>query len=129
MALPPGHRLTRRRRVTAEELREEPFILLGEMHCLGEQVLSFCRANGCQPRIACRSAQISTIQALIALGQGVSLLPEMARGSDPANARSYRLLADGKPTRTIAAVWHRRRYHSPVAGWFLDALRKLCAGR
>jgi LysR family transcriptional regulator, hydrogen peroxide-inducible genes activator len=129
LALPPGHRLTRRRRVTADELREEPFILLGEMHCLGEQVLSFCRANGCQPRIACRSAQISTIQALIALGQGVSLIPEMARRADPANGRSYRLLADGKPTRTIAAVWHRRRYHSPVAGWFLDTLRKLCAGR
>src|SRR6266542_353255 len=70
LALPPGHRLARRRRITVEDLREERFILLSEMHCLGEQILSFCRASGCQPRIACRSAQIATVQALIALGQG-----------------------------------------------------------
>jgi LysR family transcriptional regulator, hydrogen peroxide-inducible genes activator len=129
LALPPRHRLQRRRHITVEDLKEERFILLDEMHCLGEQILTFCRANECHPRIACRSAQISTIQALIALGQGISLIPEMARRADATHSRSYRLLADGKPTRTIAAIWHKHRYHSPVAEWFLEMLRRTCNGQ
>jgi LysR family hydrogen peroxide-inducible transcriptional activator len=123
--LPRGHRLVRKRRLTLEDLREERFILLNEVHCLGEQVLSFCRANGCQPRIACRSAQISTVQSLIALGLGVSLLPALARRADRGSGRVYCTLAGAQPTRTVAAVWHRHRYHSAAAERFLDGLRRL----
>jgi LysR family transcriptional regulator, hydrogen peroxide-inducible genes activator len=122
LALPPGHRLARKRRVAVEDLAEERFILLTEMHCLGEQVLSFCRASGCQPPIACRSAQIGTVQKLIALGQGISLLPEMARRADPDRATVYRPLAGG-PARTLAVAWHRHRYHSLAAERFLAELR------
>ncbi|HYT93996.1 MAG TPA: LysR substrate-binding domain-containing protein, partial [Gemmataceae bacterium] len=124
LALPAGHRLARRRRVAVDDLHEERFILLSEMHCLGEQVLSFCRTNGCQPRIACRSAQIGTVQALIALGQGVSLLPAMARRAGERGI-VYRALA-GSPARTLAVAWHRHRYHSLAAEQFLADLRALC---
>ena len=125
LAMAAGHRLARRRRLTIDDLRTERFILLNEMHCLGEQTLSFCRANDCQPRIACHSAQITTVQSLIALGQGVSLLPEMARRADRDKRRCYRPLAGGRPTRTVAALWHRHRYHSPAAERFLGVLREL----
>jgi LysR family hydrogen peroxide-inducible transcriptional activator len=125
LALPRGHRLTRRRRVTLDDLREERFIVLDEIHCLGQQILTFCNANGCQPRIACRSAQIATVQALIGLNQGVSMLPAMARRVDRGAARVYRSLAEGQPARTIAAVWRRNRYHSHVAERFLQVLRAL----
>jgi LysR family hydrogen peroxide-inducible transcriptional activator len=123
LTMPSGHRLCKRRRITIDDLREERFILLNEMHCLGEQVLSFCRANDCQPRIACRSAQISTVQALIALGQGISLIPEMARRADARDGTESRLLAGGKPTRTIGAVWHRHRYQNHLAERFLACLK------
>jgi len=126
LALPPRHRLARRARITPDDLHDERFILLGEMHCLGEQVLSFCRASGCQPRITCRSAQIATIEALIAAGQGISLLPAMARRGGGVRL-VYRTLADGQPTRTVAAVRHRQRYHSPAAERFLVGLRSLSA--
>jgi len=123
LALPPGHRLSRRPRITLADLQDERFILLNEMHCLGDQVLSFCKAHSCLPKIACRSAQITTVQCLIALGQGISLLPAMAQATDPAQRRNYRPLADAAPTRTIAAAWHRQRYHSPAAARFLEVLR------
>lgn len=126
LALPPGHALVRRRRLVVDDLRDERFILLDEMHCLGEQVLALCRASGCQPRLACRSAQISTIQALIAQGLGISLVPEMARRGDTSGGTRYRALADG-PTRTVAAVWHQHRYHSVPAEGFLQTLRRMCA--
>jgi LysR family hydrogen peroxide-inducible transcriptional activator len=123
VAMPPGHPLTRRRKIQIRDLSAERFILLNEMHCLGEQALSLCRAHDCQPKIACRSAQIATVQALIALGHGISLLPEMARRADQSKRLVYRSLADEGSCRTIAAVWHRQSYHSPAAKCFLDSLR------
>jgi LysR family hydrogen peroxide-inducible transcriptional activator len=124
LALPPGHELTRRRRVAIKDLVGERFILLGEMHCLGEQVLNFCRAHECQPQIACRSAQIATIQSLIALGQGISILPDMARTADRTGKLVYRALAGDGPRRTVAVICHRHYYHSPLAEEFLAGLRQ-----
>ncbi len=129
VALSPGHRLTHRRRITIQDLADERFILLNEMHCLGEQIINFCRANECQPPIACRSAQIATIQHLIALGQGISLLPDMARRADRTRAVVYRQLAKEQPRRIVAVVWHRHHYHSPTAERFLNELRQWAAGR
>jgi len=123
LALPEGHRLCGKRKITLADVREERFVVLDEMHCLGEQILHFCRAEGCQ-RLKCRSSQLSTVLALVALGQGVSLVPRMAR---PARERAgqvvFRELAEGGPKRTIAAVWHKDRYHSKVGKQFLDILR------
>lgn len=128
LAAPKGHPLAARRRVTLADLTGEPFILLNEEHCLGTQVLSFCRARDCAPRIVCRSAQIGTVQALIGTGHGVSLLPELACRAARADGVTYRPLAGGPFQRTVAAVWHRRRYHGPTARQFLAVLREWCAG-
>jgi LysR family hydrogen peroxide-inducible transcriptional activator len=127
LALAPGHPLVKRRRIAIRDLVGERFILLHEMHCLGEQILNFCRANECQPQIACRSAQIGTIQALIALGQGISLLPDMARRAAHDHKLIYRPLAGDAPRRTVAAIWHRHHYHSPLAEQFLVELRRWSA--
>jgi LysR family hydrogen peroxide-inducible transcriptional activator len=129
LAVPPGHALAGRRRVAVGDLAGERFILLGEMHCLGEQVLNFCRAHECQPQIVCRSAQIATIQSLIALGQGVSILPEMARACDGTGKLLYRPLADAGLRRTIAVISHRHYYQSPLAEEFLAGLRERTARR
>lgn len=126
LTVPQGHPLARRRKITMDDVRGERFILLNEMHCLGEQILSFCREQECQ-RIACWSTQLSTVQSLIALGQGVSLLPALAQRADRSPRRVYRMLTGEKPTRTIVAVWHPQRYHSVAAERFLVRLRDLAA--
>jgi LysR family hydrogen peroxide-inducible transcriptional activator len=127
LAIPAEHALAEKRRVTVRDLASERFILLGDMHCLGEQVLNFCRAHECQPFIACRSAQISTIQQLIALGQGVSLLPELARRGDATGRVIYRPLAEHAPQRTLAIVRHKHYFHSALALQFLAELRHWAA--
>jgi LysR family transcriptional regulator, hydrogen peroxide-inducible genes activator len=123
LAMPARHPLARRRQIALDDLRDARFLLLTEVHCLGEQVLSFCRAHGCQPRIACHSAQIATMQALIRQGLGVSLLPEMATRGQPRNGLVYRHLSSPGPSRTIAVVWRKHRYHAVAAARFLDVLR------
>jgi LysR family hydrogen peroxide-inducible transcriptional activator len=124
LALPRGHWLARKKQVTMDEIREERFLLLTEMHCLGEQVLSYCRAHECQPRIACRSAQIATMQALIEQGLGITLLPEMATRSPTSKSIVYRRLAGHCPSRTVTVIWRKHRYHSIAAARFLDGLRE-----
>jgi LysR family hydrogen peroxide-inducible transcriptional activator len=123
LALPRGHRLIRKKQIAMEDLREERFLVLTEMHCLGEQVLSYCRTHECQPRIACRSAQIATMQALIERGLGVTLLPEMTTRNAAGKGIVYRRLTGPGPSRTIAVIWHKHRYHSVAATRFLEALR------
>lgn len=123
LALPRAHRLARKRLITMDELRDARFLVLAEMHCLGEQVLSYCRAHACQPRVACKSAQIATMQALIAQGLGISLLPEMATRQRANKGIVYRRLAGPGPSRTLAVIWRKHRYHSVAAERFLDVLR------
>jgi LysR family hydrogen peroxide-inducible transcriptional activator len=127
LAMARGHRLVSRRKITIDDLREERFILFTEMHCLGEQVLSFCNAHGCQPWIACRSAQITTVQSLIAMNQGISLLPAMAQRVDRDPKRVYRSLTGDEPRRTIAVISRLHGYHSPTAERFLGKLREAAA--
>jgi LysR family hydrogen peroxide-inducible transcriptional activator len=62
LALPPGHRLTRKRTVRLADLEKEPFIVMKEGHCLGDQVLTFCERRDLKPTINFRSAQLETIQ-------------------------------------------------------------------
>lgn len=122
LALPKQHPLASRPRISLDDVRSERFIVLDEMHCLGEQMLAICRQEGCH-RISCRSSQLSTVQALIALGQGISLLPNMARAADHSRHIVYRPLATGRIERTVAAIWHRDRYHGAAAVQFLALLK------
>ncbi|MEM9704134.1 MAG: LysR family transcriptional regulator, partial [Planctomycetota bacterium] len=46
--LPAGHRLADRPTLEASDLRAEPFVLLGEAHCLADEALAFCRRSGLQ---------------------------------------------------------------------------------
>jgi LysR family hydrogen peroxide-inducible transcriptional activator len=127
LAVARKHRLAKRRQITLDDFSTERFLLLNELHCLSDQVLSFCKAHGCQPWIACRGEQITTIQSMIALDQGVSLLPDMARRVDHDKRRVYRPLADHKPERTVGVIWRQRRYHSLSAERFLERVRSLAA--
>ena len=113
LVLPKRHPLLRKRVIAGADLEAEKFIFMAETHCLGAQALQFCYAKGFTPQISCRSAQMETVQALVAVGVGISMAPEMARQS---GARvSYRSLGNPKPTRTIALVWNKRRQLSRAA--------------
>lgn len=103
VALPAGHALAKKRRLTFEDLEREAFILMKEGHCLSGQALQFCRINGFAPQISFRSAQIETVLAFVAKGWGVSVVPEMA-STRPMPGVRYRTLAG--MTRSIGII-HR----------------------
>jgi LysR family hydrogen peroxide-inducible transcriptional activator len=123
LALPPRHPLASKRSISLDRVAKEPFVLIDEVHCLGEQVIGFCKQQGCLPVVRCQSVQLLTIQRLVALGHGVSLIPAMAQEKDRLSRCEYRRIARPAPTRTIRLVWHRDRYQSPLVKEFIAALR------
>src|SRR5580704_5154910 len=127
LAMAAGHPLATRRRVSMQDVSLERFVLLSETHCLGRQVVSFCKGQSCQPAISCRSAQLLTVQELVAAGNGVSLIPQMAVSADRSQQTKYRSLTGEKPTRTIAMIWRKNRYHGPAVERFIAALRDYAA--
>jgi LysR family hydrogen peroxide-inducible transcriptional activator len=123
LALPAGHPLAGHDAVPLDAVRGEPFVLLGEGHCLSDQIRSFCQQRAVQPVATGRTGQLATVQELVALGHGVSFVPEMARRVDASPHRVYRSLSGDRPRRTIAACWNPDRYQTRLAMAFLDALR------
>lgn len=122
VALPPGHPLTRKRTVAVAELAGERLIVMKEGHCLGDQVLGFCERQDVKPKISFRSAQLETIQALVASGFGISLIPAMAARSERENVPEYRSLQPPRPERKIVVVWPRQRPPGRAANEFLKVI-------
>ena len=109
LALPPGHPLTRKRTVAISALGGERLIVMKEGHCLGDQVLGFCDRRDVKPKISFRSAQLETIQALVASGLGISLIPAMAVRREREQVPESRSFQPPRPERKIVAAWPRQR--------------------
>jgi DNA-binding transcriptional LysR family regulator len=101
--------------------------LIGYRTCLGgQQVEDRLRAAGVTPRMAFRSDDNATLQAMVATGIGIALVPRLTvNEADPRIAVID--LADRVPPRLIGLAWHRDRYRSPAALAFVDAARELCS--
>jgi DNA-binding transcriptional LysR family regulator len=124
-AVPAQSPLAKRERLTLDDVTSEPFVLLDDMHCLGRQTLQLCADRNCAPAVSCRTAQLLTVQELVALGQGVSLVPEMAAHGDRDKRRVYRGL-DGAPVeREIGMIWRPRYRPRRLVEAVIDMLREL----
>jgi len=106
--------------IQVKELDDFPFIALSEVHCLGEQVQSFCYQQDLDLNIVCHTAQLSTVQNCVALELGISLVPRALAVSDPADQIVYRTISDTAPQRKIAAATHARRHISSLARQFIE---------
>jgi len=123
LVVPAGHALAARTKVSLADLAQEPFVLLGDAHCLTGNALNFCHRKGFQPVTTARLHQLATALELVSLGLGVSLVPEMARRGDGAPGRVYLPLAGERPTRTIALLRPEGRFESKLERRFVDWLR------
>jgi LysR family hydrogen peroxide-inducible transcriptional activator len=123
LSLPPNHSCLKSPAISGDHLAGENFVLMNELHCLGEQVVGLCKRQGLMPAITCQSVQLLTIHELVALGHGLSLIPTMAREMDRGRLCAYRSLGPTTPTRTIRMVWHKDRYHSSLVKEFIKTLR------
>lgn len=119
------HALAAKSQVRLADIRPLPFVLLGEAHCLSDNIVSFCRQQAFHPVSVERTSQLTMVQELVSLDHGVSLVPAMARRVDESQRRVYRSLTGAKPTRKIVMVWNPYRFQSKLLQQFQTHLRKL----
>ncbi len=123
LVAPLGHPLAKIEPLTIQAIADYPFVMLNEAHCLSENIASFCRRQSVQPVTIERTSQLTTVQELVSLDHGVSIVPQMARQIDLSNQRIYRSFTGEIPTRTIALMRNAFRYQTKAVLALLDHIR------
>ncbi|MCA9191462.1 MAG: LysR family transcriptional regulator [Planctomycetales bacterium] len=123
LVLSPQHPLVERPRIRLKDIESLPFVLLDEAHCLTDHIVSFCRQRAVQPVSVERTSQLATVQELVSLNHGISMIPHMARAVDTSARRVYRSISGPKPTRKIALVWNPYRFCSRLLHSFFEHCR------
>jgi DNA-binding transcriptional LysR family regulator len=120
VALPGGHPLSRRRRVSLADLADEPFVLYGRSSgpAVHDTIVGFCRDAGFSPRIVQDAADVQTIVALVAANLGVSLLISPTPRTESV---VFRPLAEDLPPWEMALAWSRGN-RSPVLARLLETV-------
>jgi LysR family hydrogen peroxide-inducible transcriptional activator len=86
-------------------------ILLEDEHCFREQALSLCKSHSMQEDKAFQATSLETIRHVVAAGQGVTLMPGIARRYNDGVA--YIPMAGKHYSRTIGAVWKKGHVRAP----------------
>ncbi|MGV0626328.1 hydrogen peroxide-inducible genes activator [Mycolicibacter minnesotensis] len=107
LALPPGHALAGKRRVSPAALADLPLLLLDEGHCLREQTLDICRNAGVRAEVATtRAASLATAVQCVNGGLGVTLIPQTAVAIEvERNGLELAHFASPRPGRRIGLVF------------------------
>jgi len=123
LVMPPNHPLIKKRSITLADVKELSFVMLDEAHCLSDNIAAFCRREQIQPVSIERTSQLATVQELVSLDHGISMVPKMAQVLDQTKRRVYRSFAGQKPNRTVAMVSNPYRYESKWLTAFKEHLR------
>jgi DNA-binding transcriptional LysR family regulator len=128
VALPSRHRLTRRRRPLAlADLAGEEWIGGSPTSAWFRIVTHHCRAAGFIPRSGYAADDNVAVQALVAAGLGIAVIPGLAL-AHPRPGVEVRSLGADAPVRVIEAVRARDGYRSPPVSAMLECLRSAVRG-
>ncbi|MDD2764584.1 MAG: LysR family transcriptional regulator [Opitutaceae bacterium] len=122
-----SHPLATKPAITARDLADESFVLLGHSSTLSMEIERFCGDHDFVPRLGHRCSQVATVKALVALDLGISILPRIARRPEDKKTLVYRELTGRMPTREVVIVRHLQRYQTQGAESFLKVLRAAVA--
>ena len=105
--MPTDHPLVRKKSLRLEDLDGEQVLLLDDGHCLRDQALAVCSAQGATELGDFRATSLSTLTQMVTGGDAMTLLPELAvdletRGRRDLAVRPFR---SPPPHRTIGLAW------------------------
>ena len=124
-AVPSNHALASRTSVTAEEMKNETMLLLGNGHCFRDHVLEVCpefarfSSNSDGIRKSFEGSSLETIKHMVAAGMGITLVPRLGVPKEalsestakvPAEQPSfikYLPFAGDIPSRRVVLAWRR----------------------
>jgi DNA-binding transcriptional LysR family regulator len=108
--LNPGHRLAKKLEIVPEDLAGERMILMGEKSTITLQIERFLGGHDVRVSAVHRCAQVDTIKAFVAAGEGLAILPALVRNVQEKRRLIYRKLSGVNPVRTVSLVQNRQRY-------------------
>jgi len=118
LAVPPDHRLARRRSVRLAEVADDAFVALRPAYSIRQLGDAFCAQAGFTPRIAFEGEEVATVRGFVAAGLGVALLPVSQGRShiDPPQipVRSPRCY------RRLGLAWSTDRFESEAVRRFRE---------
>lgn len=86
IAVAEGHPLASKKAIDLHALADEELLLLADGHCLRDQVLDLCSASTGMVNANTRETSLETLLALVAAGDGVTLVPALTwAGQDRGN--------------------------------------------
>jgi LysR family transcriptional regulator, hydrogen peroxide-inducible genes activator len=145
VAVPSTHELAERKAISAEELKAQTMLLLGNGHCFRDHVLEVCpefarfSSNTEGIRKSFEGSSLETIKHMVAAGMGVTVVPQLsvpkearaqmdaAQGATKSRAKKqasdaepyvrYIPFEGDAPTRRVVLAWRRSftRYEAIAA--------------
>ena len=128
--LPPDHPAAGKKRVRAKDLAGDDW-MLPEFNPDGPSaklVREMCAAAGFEPHVAYRVNDCQMTKAMVAAGEGVSIIPRMMLDPAPADV-VIRPVAGHEMSRRVAAVRLRTRYLTPAVAAFLGVTQAAAKAR
>jgi molybdate transport repressor ModE-like protein len=113
------------RQPRVQDLRGMPLVGNRSCHTVHD-VEQFLRERLVEPNVVFRSDDNGTLQAAVAAGLGVALVPQLS--IDPRDDGVRLVRTEELPWRTLVLAWHRDRYRSPASRAFEEAALAICAG-
>ncbi len=118
------HPFASRADINVNDLAEETFITMGDSSTLALQIREFFGDHNFVPKVGYRCAQVATLKLLVAMGLGISILPQVARQPEDRDTLTYLRLTGAALTRELVVIRHLQRYQSRGGEQFLTFLRE-----
>ncbi|MDR2885168.1 MAG: hydrogen peroxide-inducible genes activator [Rikenellaceae bacterium] len=120
----PQNPLYGRSNVRIEDISPRDLLLLGEGHCLRDQVLELCQGKG-KANAACsfECGSVETLMRIVNNTGSLTIVPEMATGFIPAaRRRQIKTLAKGAASRKIVVAVRRSYVKSSIIGALKESI-------
>jgi LysR family hydrogen peroxide-inducible transcriptional activator len=115
VAMPRNHPWTTHETISAQDLKSETMLLLGNGHCFRDQVLEVCpemsrfasSGNGIQRTF--EGSSLETIRHMVASGIGLTVLPSASVPDmhTPDGMLHYAPFSEPQPSRRVVIVWRK----------------------
>ncbi|WP_282607620.1 hydrogen peroxide-inducible genes activator [Pelagibius sp. Alg239-R121] len=109
LAMPAGHVLTERQKVSETDLIEQQLLLLDDGHCLRDHALQVCALSGAGNVADFGATSLNTLVQMVANGLGLTLMPSLALNVElrADSGLEIRRFEEPQPSRQIGLLWRR----------------------
>lgn len=121
LAVSSKNRLSKKRMISLNDLKEESILLMDEGHCLRDQTLDICHNKFLHVDPNYRSASLETLRAMVSSDWGVTFMPRLCLDENP--LIRYILIENPQLKRTIALYWRKSALKSEIIQQFLKVIR------